>query len=200
MPDEPSDEQRMYAAFQHVINVLLPLESDLRERTYATVATFFGYDAPQVGLASPGTGRAAGERSPPDVYIAPHETPSPKDFLLQKQPNTDVERIVCLAYYLTRYRGVLHFTAGDIHELNTEAAQIEFVYAAEAMSRALKNGFLAVPRRMGMSRGMRLLSEQGERYVDALPDQAAARAVLQKPKHPRHQPAQSAAASQGQAE
>ena len=34
---------------------------------------------------------------------------SPKDFLMEKAPNTDVERIACLAYYLTHYRSTPHF-------------------------------------------------------------------------------------------
>ena len=35
-----------------------------------------------------------------------HE-PSPKQFLLEKAPQTDVERIACLAYYLTRLEAFL---------------------------------------------------------------------------------------------
>ena len=187
MPDAPSDEQLLYSAFQQVIDVLLPLESDLRQRTYATVGTFFGYAGPQVGLANAGAARTAGERSPPDVHIGPREPPSPKDFLLQKQPNTDVERVACLAYYLTHYRSTQHFKTGDIRTLNTEAAQNAFANASSAVSNAQQGGFLAP-----VSRGMRQLSAQGERYVDELPDQAAAKAVMQKrkPKRARRQPAE----------
>ena len=187
MPDDvPSDEQRLYAAFQQVTNVLLPLEKDLRERTYATVGTFFGYAAPEVGLTNAGAGRTAGERSPPDVSIAPHEPPSAKDFLLQKQPNTDVERVACLAYYLAQYRSTRHFKTADISKLNTEAAQNAFTNASYAVRNAHKAGLLAP-----VSRGMKQLSAQGERYVDELPDQAAAKAVMQKrkPKRTRRQSA-----------
>ncbi len=197
MPDEPSDEQRLYTAFQQVIDILLPLESDLRKRTYATVGTFFNYNAPEVGLAKAGAGRAAGERSPPDVQIAPREPPSPKDFLLQKQPNTDIERVACLAYYLTHYRNMQHFKTGDVRKLNTEAAQSAFANVSNAVSNAQQGAFLA-----SVSRGVRQLSAQGERYVDELPDQAAAKAAMQKrkPKRARRQPAANVAASQGQAE
>ena len=196
MPDAPSDEQRLYAAFQQVIDVLLPLESDLRERTYATVGTFFRYAVPQVGLANADVGRAAGERSPPDVQIAPREPLSPKDFLSQKQPNTDVERVACLAYYLTHYRSTQHFKTGDIRKLNTEAAQSAFANVSNAVNNAHQGGFLAP-----VSRGVKQLSAQGERYVDELPDQAAAKAVLQKRKPKRaRRPAGSVPSSQGQAE
>ena len=198
MPDDvPSDEQRLYAAFQQVINVLLPLEKDLRQRAYATVGTFLGYAAPEVGLANAGAGRVAGERSPPDVQIAPHEPPSPKDFLLQKQPITDVERVACLAYYLTHYRSMQHFKTGDIRKLNTDAAQNAFADASTAVSHAQRGGFLAP-----VSSGVRQLSAVGERYVDELPDQAAAKAVMQKrrPKRARRRlTAESAAGMREQA-
>ena len=51
MADEtPSDEQRLYQAFQQVADVLLPLENDLRKRVYVTLGTFFGYEASHGGL------------------------------------------------------------------------------------------------------------------------------------------------------
>ena len=199
MPDDvPSDEQRLYAAFQQVINVLLPLEKDLRERVYATVGTFFSYAAPEVGLTNTSAGRPAGERSPPDVSIAPHEPPSPKDFLFQKQPNTDIERVACLAYYLAHYRSKRHFKTADISKLNTEAAQNAFANASRTVSNATQAGFLAP-----VSRGMKQLSAPGERYVDQLPDQAAAKAVMQrrKPRRTRRpSTAESAAGMREQAE
>lgn len=190
--DTSSDEKRLYTAFQQVIDVLLPLESDLRERTYATVGTFFGYSTPQVGLADDSSGRPAGERSPPDVRIAPHEPPSPKDFLFQKQPNTDIERVACLAYYLAYYRSKRHFKTVDISKLNTEAAQNPLGNASQSVKNATNAGFLAP-----VSRAMKQLSAQGERYVDELPDQAAAKAVMQKRKSKRTHRQSSAEKSNG---
>ena len=182
--DAPSNEKRLYMAFQQVIDVLLPLESDLRERTYATVGTFFGYEAPQVGLANTNSGNPAGKRSPPDIHIASREPPSPKDFLFQKQPSTDVERVACLAYYLTHYRSTRHFKTADISTLNTEAAETAFANASYTVNNATTAGFLAP-----VSPGMKQLSALGERYVDELPDQAAAKAVMKKrrPKRTRRQ-------------
>ena len=187
MPDDaPSDEKRLYTAFQQVIDVLLPLDSDLRKRTYATVGAFFGYAVPQVGLANTNPGNPAGERSPRDIHIAPRKPPSPKDFLFRKQPSTDVERVACLAYYLTHYRNTRHFKAADISTLNTEAAETAFANASYAVNNATAAGFLAP-----VSPGMKQLSAQGERYVDELPDQAAAKAVMKKrrPKRARRQTA-----------
>lgn len=184
--DAPSDEKRLYTAFQQVIDVLLPLDSDLRKRTYTTVGAFFGYAVPQVGLANANPGNPAGERSPPDVRIAPHEPPTPKDFLFQKQPNTLTERVACLAYYLMHYRDVRHFKTEDVRKLNTEAAQNAFSNVSDAIKKASRAGLLAQ-----VSLGVKQLSAQGERYVDELPDQAAAKAVMKtrRPKRARRQTA-----------
>ena len=34
---------------------------------------------------------------------------TPKQFLAQKKPENNYERVACLAYYLTHYREMLHF-------------------------------------------------------------------------------------------
>ena len=171
--DQPSDEQRLYKAFQQVADVLLPLEKDLRERVYDTVGTFFRYRASYDGRVDASGERPAGERSPPPIQIASREPPSPKDFLFQKQPNTDVERVACLAYYLTHHRSTNHFKTIDLSKLNTEAAQRKFANAASSVSNAVRAGFLAP-----VAKGMKQLAAEGERYVDALPDRAAANATF----------------------
>ena len=184
--DQPSDEQRLYTAFQLVADVLLPLEKDLRKRVYATVGTFFGYEASYGGLVETSDNRPAGERSPPPTQIAPHEPPSPKDFLFQKAPDTDMERVACLAYYLAQYRDTKHFKTIDISKLNTEAAQRKFANAASSVYKATQQGFLAAA-----PKGMKQLAAEGERFVDALPDRAAAKAALGK-KKARRRPRQGA--------
>jgi hypothetical protein len=98
---------------------------------------------------------------------------SPKDFLFQKQPRSNVERIAALAYYLTHYRDTPHFKTLDLSKLNTEAAQPKFANATATANDAVKQGYL-VPT----SRGQRQLSAAGERFVAALPDRDAARAAL----------------------
>src|SRR5207248_8085715 len=85
---------------------------------------------------------------------------SPKQFLFQKQPRTDVERVACLAYYLTHYRATSHFKTIDISQLNTEAAQVKFSNTAYAVVNAMNAGFLA-----SAGKGFKQLSAMGERYV-----------------------------------
>lgn len=97
---------------------------------------------------------------------------SPKEFLRQKQPRTDVERIACLAFYLTHYRATQHFKTADLSAVNLEAAQPKFSNASDAASNAQRAGFLA----HGL-KGQRQLSAYGEQFVNALPDHEAAKTV-----------------------
>ena len=122
---------------------------------------------------APEATREAGHRSPPPIQIAPREPPSPKDFLFRKRPTTDVERVACLAFYLTHYRDTPHFKTLDISKINTEAAQRKFANAAATVNNATRDGYLALA-----SKGMKQLAAEGERYVDALPDRTAARAAF----------------------
>ena len=98
---------------------------------------------------------------------------SPKDFLNEKSPKTDVERIACLACYLTQYRSTPHFKTLDLSLLNTEAAQPKFANTTYSANNAVKMRYL-VPA----SKGQRQLSATGERFVRALPDRTAAKEVL----------------------
>ena len=180
--DTPSDERLLYEAFQQLADVMLPLKQELRERAHGLLGLFFDIGTPSADLSVGGAQRPAGHRSPPPTQIASREPPAPKDFLFRKQPNTEVERVACLAYYLTHYRSTSHFKTTDISKLNTEAAQRKFANAAASVSNATPGGFLAT-----VSRGMRQLAAEGERYVEALPDRAAAKAAFgsRKPKRQR---------------
>ncbi len=101
-----------------------------------------------------------------------HE-PTPKQFLLEKAPQTDVERVACLAYYLTHYRQTPHFTTLELAKLNTEAAQPKFSNTAYAATNAANAGYLA-----SATKTQRQISAAGEQFVIALPDRAAAKAIM----------------------
>lgn len=173
--DSPADEQLLHEAYQKIADAVLPLKQELRERALAMLAAFLGVPIPNGGLVEVGASRLAGERSPPPVQIASREPP--KDFLFHRQPNTDVERVACLAYYLTHHRHTKHFKTVDISKLNTEAAQRKFANAAASVNNAMQGGFLAPG-----GRGTKQITAEGERYVEALPDRAAAKAALGKKK------------------
>lgn len=163
----PTEDLDVFKEVQRVIDGLIKFDVDSRMRIYRTVGAFFGFDD-----VMPTSGRQADS---PTNSREPHfstDDPSPKDFVFEKQPNSDVQRVACLAYYLANYRNTPHFKTTDISKLNTEAAQIKLSNASAAISNAIRAGLL-----VAATRGMRQLSPWGEKYVEALPDHAAAKAL-----------------------
>jgi hypothetical protein len=173
-------------ALQTLISCLSPLDEEARVRLLKTIVTFL--DIKGVRIAGAGEVRISD-------FIAPHQPPrtgadfssssssafsnrpdiSAKEFLLGKEPKTDVERVACLAFYLTHYRNVPHFKTLDISTLNTEAAQVKFSNAGVAVENATKLGFL-VPA----VKGTKQIGAIGEKFVNALPDREAAKAIRDK--------------------
>lgn len=90
--------------------------------------------------------------------------------MVEKQSNTDMERVACLAYYLPHYRDAHRFKTTDISKLNTEAAQIKQSNASNAINNGVRHGYLAPAEK-----GLKQLSAQGEKYVEALSGREAAK-------------------------
>ena len=152
-----------------VISAFRRLDEDGRRKLFRTVGTLFGFDSDvsSSSLISSQVVEGVPGRFSKDRPI------SPKEFLQQKQPRTDVERIACLAYYLTHYRDQPHFKTLDISKLNTEAAQIKFSNPALSVNNAAITGYLAQA-----TKGNKQLSAPGEMFVAALPDRDAAQAAM----------------------
>ena len=176
-----------------ILSLVLPafkkLDDEQRVRLLQTIATFFGIKIQISGSPKPvdtslDFSLFPSYRSEVKFRNEPAQSPgrnleskfseersiSPKEFMLQKQPKTDVERVACLAFYLTHYRDTRYFKTLDLSGLNTEAAQLKFSNAAKAVDNATRLGYL-VPA----SRSNKQLSAQGEQFVLALPDRDAAR-------------------------
>ena len=153
-----------------IMSMLAKIDDDGRERVLKTITTYFRSsqqgEAPETPLQGPSTS-ATPYSEPVDL--------APKEFLRQKAPQTDVERIACLAYYLTHYRDMGSFKTVDLSKLNTEAAQPKFSNAAKASGNALQYGYLAQS-----VKGHRQISAVGEEYVNALPDREAAKAAIER--------------------
>lgn len=164
---EQVNEQGVYAVVDKVIQELLPFDQNSRLRVYRTVGTFFGFEDSFSKIPEKGDGRTLASVSREPKFSGPSE-PTPKEFILEKQPNTDVERVACLAYYLAHYRDAHRFKTIDISKLNTEAAQIKLSNASNAINNGVRDGYLAPAER-----GMNQLSAHGEKYVEALPDREA---------------------------
>jgi len=169
-----SEDRKVRDAVQKVIDGLITFDDDTRLRILRTAATFYQLDAatgqrPNGAGVRPPYSKDAGAPS-----FSDRQELSPKEFLFQKQPKTDLERVACLAYYLTHFRDTPHFKTIDISRLNTEAAQIKFSNTAYAVANAANAGLLA-----SAGKGAKQISALGERYVDALPDHNAAKEVME---------------------
>lgn len=107
---------------------------------------------------------------------------TPKQFMAQKLPKSDIERITCLAYYLTHYKNTPQFKTVDLTHLNTDAAQPRLSNASFAARNAVNNQYLAPA-----GGGRKQIAPRGEAVVKALPDRTAVAAALKSyPAHSRH--------------
>ena len=169
------DQELEFRALQTVITALQPFPPDVRVRIYEAVGVFLkiGASPPAMEYEDPSAIPSRTSDSLRHPRFSDDRSMAPKEFLLEKQPQTDVERVACLAYYLTHYGDAPHFKTLDISKLNIEAAQPKFTNAANAASNAVKMGYL-----VQATKGHRQLSAAGERFVQALPDRAAAREAM----------------------
>lgn len=160
------DENKSTAeALSKIISVLNELTADERQRVLSAVSVFFNTSSSFA--SSPSVNKSS------RLDFSNDYAPSPKEFMLQKQPKTDVERIACLAYYLAQYRDTHNFKTLDLAKLNTEAAQPKFSNIAYSAKNALNSGYLAPA-----IKGQRQLSAAGEQFVISLPDREAAKNAM----------------------
>lgn len=161
-------------ALQAIISALQGLDLEARTRIFEAAAKFLQIESDGRPGVRPATSVTEPRSSSPSYpSFSTDMAMSPKEFLFEKQPRSDVERIAALAYYLTHYRDTPHFKTLDLSKLNTEAAQPKFSNAANSANNAVKRGYL-VPS----TKGQRQLSAAGELFVNALPDREAARQAM----------------------
>lgn len=174
--DELAQVDRLSDDFEiltEIITAFRKLEPANRERMLNAVATVLGLGVRVNGSMATVASHPRGSPASFETTFSEDRSVSPKQFMLEKQPRTDVEKVACLAYYLTHYRGTEHFKTLDISKLNTEAAQAKFTNAAQAVDNATKLNYL-VPA----SKGNKQLSALGEQFVLALPDRDKARGIM----------------------
>jgi len=99
---------------------------------------------------------------------------SPKLFMAGKRPTSDVERITCLAYYLTHYKNQQSFKTVELTKLNTDAAQPRLSNPTVAARNAVQRGYLALA-----GGGRKQVTTVGEKMVEALPDRARVKEALE---------------------
>lgn len=175
-----------------VISALQPMSIEQRSRLIDTVATFYRLSLSQhhssPAEASATSARPTNEGSAtPRPSFSEDRSLSPKEFLLEKGPRTEAERIACLAYYLTHFRDIKYFQTSDLTDLNVEGAQIKLSNATARVFDATRDGFLAPA-----PGGKKQITALGERLVRALPEREAVREIIAKarPRRRRKQRAQ----------
>jgi len=98
---------------------------------------------------------------------------TPKEFLRLKAPNSDVDRVACLAFYLTHGRQTASYAARDLTAINTEAAGPKI-----NMSRAVDNATKQSGYLTSAGKGKKQITPYGEDVVDALPDYEKVKVIL----------------------
>ena len=159
-------------ALSTIVSVLKQLEPTEQGRVLQSVQTFLGLPT-QHRASSHGLEPSQPSRAAEAHDFSVDRTLSPKEFLRDKHPVTDVERVTCLAYYLAHFRDTPHFKTVDISSLNTEAAQPKFSNASVAVDNARGLGYL-----VAATKGNKQISAAGEKFVELLPDREAAREAI----------------------
>src|SRR3989442_828873 len=117
-------------ALSSILALLRQLEPDAQRRVLHSVETFLGI-AGHRGSNKIISDQLVDDR--PSTGFSADRTISPKEFIRDKHPVTDADRVTCLAYYLTHYRDTPQFKTIDISTLNTEAAQPKLSNASVAV-------------------------------------------------------------------
>ena len=166
-------------AVTQILSALRGLDRETRRRVLTAVATLLGTEVP-VGQPTAGGSSSAYAPQPSDrTPVSPigsfsdDRTPTAKQFLIEKRPKTEVDRVACLAFYVTHYKGQQSFKTLDLSLTNTEAAQPKFTNAAQAVDNAVRSGIL-----LPVGSGQKQMSAAGELYVQQLPDYEAAKTAL----------------------
>ena len=109
---------------------------------------------------------------------------NPKQFMATKRPATDMERVTCLAYFLTHERNTAAFKTKELTELNREAAQPKLSNASATARNAVSDGYLAAA-----GGGQKQITARGDALVEALPIRDQVKEALEKyPKARRRKP------------
>jgi hypothetical protein len=168
------DAAKQLKAMETSLAAIKVLTQDEQVWVLEWLARNLGLDSPVVRDRREDPGSQTGDklRTDGDSGAEAGATPRPKAFMAAKAPKTDVHRIVCLAYYLTKYKSTPKFTNKQLTDLAVDAAEPEFSNAAQAIGNAQRSKLLA-----GAGGKLRQITHRGESLVDAMPDEAKMKAV-----------------------
>lgn len=176
---QPNTFTQELEALGKVLSALEPLTSDQMKFVLKTAADRLGFNIPMKATGQPQgadgalIGSMAEEARPNDENLSITNM-TPKAFIKAKQPDSDVLRATCLAYYLTHARNQVHFKTEDIVALNTEAAYQNFGNALKTVNNAMARSRFLAPA----GSGKKQITTHGEDVVNALPDQATVKTLV----------------------
>lgn len=98
------------------------------------------------------------------VNIGPDVLENVRRFVAEKQPRTDVERVVCLGYCLDHFSGLKEFTSTDITRLNDELGLPRLSNPSFAVRKARTRGLFTAGDRYRLR-----LTDDGKGTIEALP-------------------------------
>ena len=159
-------------ALQNILQILRPFDKKSVKKILKTILTF--YDLENIPTLTTENPRIKIESE--NTTFSENRDITPKEFMMEKNPQTDVERVACLAYYLTHYREQEEFKTIDLNRLNIEAAQIKFANTTVSVDHATRHAHFLVSTKKGFKK----ISAIGELYVQALPNREEAKEVANK--------------------
>jgi hypothetical protein len=168
---EPLDFGQELEALGAILKALGPLSEEARKFVLRTASDRLAISSV---VHTPKDGSVSVSTSNSTPQSGGLEGTSPKDFLRAKKPLTELQRIVCLAFYLTYALGKRHFKTQDLTALNTDAAGGKFSNPSMTVQNATTQSHFLAPG----PKGTKQITALGEEYVDALPDQEAAKTVV----------------------
>lgn len=150
-------------ALKVVIETLDPLEANEKQWVLQSAANLWTVAVTAAGEGSP---RATNAAAAPNAAALTKSAQDPKSFVKAKDPQSETQRVACLAYYLANFRDTHAFKAADISKLNTEAKGPTF-----NVPRAVGNAANAKHRYLStVGKGQKQITSHGEEIVEALPD------------------------------
>ena len=159
-------------ALKAVIETLDSLEASEKQWVLQSAANLWsvtlasGAPGAAAGSGSGGVGGAAanlGSGANGQQVVNPQD---PKSFIKLKNPQSETQRVTCLAYFLSNFRNTPAFKAKEIIALNTESRGPAF-----NVPRAVNNAANAKHKYLSsVGQGQKQITAHGEEVVEALPD------------------------------
>lgn len=159
-------------ALKSVVETLDSLESNEKQWVLQSAASLWSITiAPNSSAAGAATGAGTNGgtfagASPGGNGQQTDVQKDPKAFIKAKNPQSETQRVACLAYFLSNYRGTPAFKAKEIVALNTESRGPAF-----NVPRAVNNAANAKHKYLSsVGQGQKQITAHGEEVVEALPD------------------------------